>query len=194
MKQFLAIRLSAIAVGLAAHAANALPAIATDHELLAAYCLGAANAVVRQPTGDAQLDTMIEQDHQAKLVRLRAYLGAKGYLPTFVRSQAASQSILLFARRGKADEERCRARIAACVPVCTGQPDAGAMTTCMEKCRNPEPACPHLRDAPVTSCPSDPHRFTTHHPATASSAMMASGTAMRTWSTPPPCLPCQLHT
>ena len=116
MKQFVAITLSAIAVGLAA--ANAQPDIATDHELLAAYCLGAANAVARQPTGVAQLDTMIEQDHQAKLVRLRAYLGAKGYLPTFVRSQAASQGILLFARRGKADEERCRARIAACVPVC----------------------------------------------------------------------------
>jgi hypothetical protein len=74
--------LSAIAVGLAADAANAQPDIATDHELLAAYCLGAANAVARQPTGVAQLDTMIEQDHQAKLVRLRAYLGAKGYLPT----------------------------------------------------------------------------------------------------------------
>src|SRR3954468_6408913 len=115
MKQFVAITLSAIAVGLAADAANAQPDIATDHELLAAYCLGAANAVARQPTGVAQLDTMIEQDHQAKLVRLRAYLGAKGYLPTFVRSQAASQGILLFARRGKADEERCRARIAACV-------------------------------------------------------------------------------
>ena len=150
MKQFVAITLSAIAVGLAADAANAQRDIATEHELLAAYCLGAANAVARQPTGVAQLDTMIEQDHQAKLVRLRAYLGAKGYLPTFVRSQAASQGILLFARRGKADEERCRARIAACVPVCTGQPDASAMTTCMEKCRNPEPACP-----PLARCPSD---------------------------------------
>ena len=150
MKQCVAITLSAIAIGLAADAANAQPDIATDHELLAAYCLGAANAVARQPTGVAQLDTMIEQDHQAKLVRLRAYLGAKGYLPTFVRSQAASQGILLFARRGKADEERCRARIAACVPVCTGQPDAGAMTTCMEKCRNPEPACP-----PLARCASD---------------------------------------
>ena len=29
----------------------------------------------------------------------------------------------------------------------------------------------HLRDAPVTSCPSDPHRSITHHPATASSAI-----------------------
>ena len=142
MKQFVAITLSAIAIGLTADAANAQPDIATDHELLAAYCLGAANAVTRKPTGDSQLDTMIEQDHQAKLVRLRAYLGAKGYLPTFVRSPAASQ--------GKADEERCRARIAACVPVCTGQPDAGAITTCMEKCRNPEPACP-----PLARCASD---------------------------------------
>ena len=96
MKQFVAIMLSAIAVGLAADAANAQRDIATDHELLAAYCLGAANAVARQPTGVAQLDTMIEQDHHAKLVRLRAYLGAKGYFPTFVRSQAASQGILLF--------------------------------------------------------------------------------------------------
>ena len=69
MKQFVAIMLSAIAVGLAADAANAERDIATEHELLAAYCLGAANAVARQPTGDAQLDTMIEQDHQAKLVR-----------------------------------------------------------------------------------------------------------------------------
>jgi hypothetical protein len=150
MKQFVATTLSAIAVGLAAHVANAQTDIATDHELLAAYCLGAANVATRKPTGDAQVDTMIEQDHQAKLVRLRAYLGAKGYIPTFVRSQAASQSILLFARRGKADEERCRARIAACVPVCTGQLDAGAMTTCMEKCRNPEPACP-----PLARCAND---------------------------------------
>ena len=77
------------------------------------------------------------------------YLGAKGYLPTFVRSKAASEGILLFARRGKADEERCRARITACVPVCTGQPDAGAMT-CMEKCRNAEPACP-----PLARCAND---------------------------------------
>lgn len=91
MKQFVAITLSAIAVGLAADAANAQPDIATDHELLAAYCLGAANAVARQPTGDAQLDTMIEQDHQAKLVRLRAYLGAKGYLPTFLPSSARTR-------------------------------------------------------------------------------------------------------
>ena len=72
MKQFVAITLSAIAVGLAADTANAQRDIATDHELLAAYCLGAANAVARQPMGVAQLDTMIEQDHQAKLVRLRA--------------------------------------------------------------------------------------------------------------------------
>jgi hypothetical protein len=143
MKQFIAITLTAIAAGLAADAASAQPDIATDHELLAAYCLGAANAVARRPTGAAQIDTMLEQDHQAKLVRLRAYLGAKGYLPTFVRSKAASDGILLFARRGKADEERCRARITACVPVCTGQADAGAMT-CMEKCRNLEPACPSL--------------------------------------------------
>jgi hypothetical protein len=54
MKQFVAITLSAIAVGLAADAANAQPDIATDHELLAAYCLGAANAVARQPTRVAQ--------------------------------------------------------------------------------------------------------------------------------------------
>ncbi len=91
MKRFVAITLSAIAVGLTADAADAQRDIATDHELLAAYCLGAENAVARQPTGVAQLDTMIEQDHRAKLARLRAYLGAKGYLPTFVRSQAASQ-------------------------------------------------------------------------------------------------------
>ena len=149
MKQFVAITLTAMAVGLAADAANAQPDIATDHELLAAYCLGAANAVARRRTGAEQIDTMIEQDHQAKLVRLRAYLGAKGYLPTFVRSKAASNGILLFARRGKADEERCRARITACVPVCTGQPDAGAMA-CMEKCRNVEPACP-----PLARCASD---------------------------------------
>ena len=145
MKQFVAITLTAMAVGLAADAANAQP----DIELLAAYCLGAANAVARRRTGAEQIDTMIEQDHQAKLVRLRAYLGAKGYLPTFVRSKAASNGILLFARRGKADEERCRARITACVPVCTGQPDAGAMA-CMEKCRNAEPACP-----PLARCASD---------------------------------------
>ena len=150
MKQFVAIMLSAIAVGLAADAANAERDIATEHELLAAYCLGAANAVARQPTGVAQLDTMIEQEHQAKLARLRAYLGAKGYLPTFVRSQAASQGILLFARRGKADEERCRARTAACVPVCIGQPNADAKTKCVGECRNPEPACP-----PLARCASD---------------------------------------
>jgi len=150
MKQFVAIMLSAIAVGLAADAANAQRDIATDHELLAAYCLGAANAVVRQPTGDAQLDTMIEQDHQAKLVRLRAYLGAKGYLPTFVRSREASQDILLFARRGKADEERCRARTAACVPVCIVQPNADAKTKCVRECRDLEPACP-----PLARCASD---------------------------------------
>lgn len=150
MKQFIAIMLGAIAVGSAADAANAQPDIATDHELLAAYCLGAANAVARQSTGDAQLDTMIEQDHQARLVRLRAYLGAKGYLPTFVRSEAASKGILLFARRGKADEERCSARTASCAPICTGQPDAGAITTCMVKCRDQEPACP-----PLARCASD---------------------------------------
>ena len=150
MKQLIAITLTAMAVGLAADTANAQPDIATDHELLAAYCLGAANAVARQPTGDAQIDTMIEQDHQAKLVRLRAYLKAKGYLPAFVRSEAASKGILLFARRGKADEVRCRARIAACVPVCIGQPDAGPITTCMEKCRDQEPACP-----PLGRCASD---------------------------------------
>jgi hypothetical protein len=152
MKQLTAttLTLAAIAAGLAANAANAHGDVATDHELLAAYCLGAANAVARQPTGNAQTDTMIERDHQAKLVRLRAYLAAKGYIPTFVRSEATSKSILLFARRGKADEERCRARTAACVPVCTGRPDAGAMTTCMETCRNPEPACP-----PLARCASD---------------------------------------
>ena len=150
MKRFIAITLSAIAVGFAADAANAQPDIATDHELLAAYCLGAANAVARRRTGAEQIDTMIEQDHQAKLVRLRAYLGAKGYLPTFVRSQAASQGILLFARRGKADEERCRARIAACVPVCIGQPNADAKTTCVRECRDLEPACP-----PLARCASD---------------------------------------
>ena len=143
MKQSVAITLTLtfIAVGLAADAANAQPDIATDHELLAAYCLGAANAVARRPTGAEQIDTMIEQDHQAKLVRLRAYLGAKGYIPTFVRSEAASKEILRFARRGKADEERCRARTAACVPVCSGQPDANA---CTRTCRDQEPACPTL--------------------------------------------------
>ena len=150
MKQFVAITLSAIAVGLAADAANAQRDIATDHELLTAYCLGAANAVARQPTGVAQLDTMIEQDHQAKLVRLRAYLAVKGYIPTLARSQAASQGILLYARRGKADEERCHARIDACVPACIGKPDADAITTCMEKCRDLEPACP-----PLARCASD---------------------------------------
>ena len=136
MKQFVAITLSAIAVGFAADAANAQPDIATDHELLAAYCLGAANAVARQPTGDAQLDTMIEQDHQAKLVRLRAYLGAKGYLPTFVRSHAASQGILLFCpawqgrRRAVPRSHRCLRAGLYRAARCRGDDVHGEMSQC----------------------------------------------------------------
>lgn len=142
MNRFIAITLSAVAFSLAASAAKAQPDIATDNELLAAYCLGAANVEVREG-GLGEIDSAVEQSRQERKIRTHAYLAAKGYLPSNIRSSAATKGITLYVKRGKTDEKQCKTNIDACLIGCKGGTDTETIYECLGKCWKLDP-CPSL--------------------------------------------------
>jgi hypothetical protein len=143
-------------------AAQTAADIASDQELLAAYCLGREQQGLKDwslidiasasvlPSGEKDtallsLDERIKRDYAHEIDRLQAFLRAHGLGIAGVRSNVANTGMTNAILRGRADEASCSATIHDCVKACTKPKPIGYDKECTKSCSDDNPACPAMR-------------------------------------------------
>lgn len=113
--------------------------MASDNEMFAAYCLGAAPAdTQRAPVGVATIDEPLQHAKTYDSLRLWGYLNARGFYADNGRGTQAKSAIQAAMTQGSTARQICRQQTDRCSRDCASGKD---IPSCLNSCRKIERAC-----------------------------------------------------